>query len=534
MEGRVSGTDSELVSACLAGDREAFAQIVERYQRLLCSLAYASTGDLGESEDIAQEAFVTAWQQLDRLREPDKLRPWLCTILRHRVGRSFRRDRKDPARQAEVLSGEEAHAGENPCVAEAAMRQEEQQLLWHALEGIPPEYREPLILYYREERSVRHVAEALELTDSAVKQRLTRGRKMLRERMVAFVEGALEKSAPGPVFTASVIAAVATLGMQGEAAAAGATGTAATKAGMTVKTTSLAALLASISGVVSTLFTVRANLDQARTARERRNAIWVAVALLGSFVLVVLAVLGLRWSALAWPVKGLQIALLAQAIILAFCAGWTVLLFNLLKRTRRLRGLERRLRPEAFADPRDRAGSKAGDYISKSRLLGFPLFHFRLSTAEEGSRPVVAWVAGGDRAYGLLFAWGAFAVAPFSIGAVSIGLFSLGAVSLGIFCVGSIGFGPLVLGAMGYGYIVYASLSAVGWQLAQGGGFAIARWFAEGSVAFAEHANDAAARAYLASPHEDFILMALLVTVSLLVIGPAILYARAVRRRLGR
>jgi RNA polymerase sigma factor (sigma-70 family) len=66
--------------------------IVERYQRLLCSLAYSGTGNLAESEDLAQEAFVEAWRQLHKLREPQKLRPWLCGILRHRIGRLRRSD----------------------------------------------------------------------------------------------------------------------------------------------------------------------------------------------------------------------------------------------------------------------------------------------------------------------------------------------------------------------------------------------------------------------------------------------------------
>src|SRR5690349_15401959 len=96
-------TDAELVGGCLAGDREVFGLIVERYQRLLCSLAYSRTGSLDESEDLAQEAFVEAWRQLHTLREPEKLRPWLCGILRHKVSRLRRSDGQEPVRQAEAL-----------------------------------------------------------------------------------------------------------------------------------------------------------------------------------------------------------------------------------------------------------------------------------------------------------------------------------------------------------------------------------------------------------------------------------------------
>lgn len=54
--------------------REAFAQIVARYQPLVCALAYSATGSLSESEDLARETFLTAWKKLPRLRESHKLK----------------------------------------------------------------------------------------------------------------------------------------------------------------------------------------------------------------------------------------------------------------------------------------------------------------------------------------------------------------------------------------------------------------------------------------------------------------------------
>src|SRR5260370_37599528 len=76
-------SDSELVTQSLAGDRDAFGRIVTRYQTLLCSLAYSATGSLSQSEDLAQETFVTAWKQLADFREPEKLRFRLCRISGH-------------------------------------------------------------------------------------------------------------------------------------------------------------------------------------------------------------------------------------------------------------------------------------------------------------------------------------------------------------------------------------------------------------------------------------------------------------------
>src|SRR5262245_36922612 len=94
----VAQSDSELVGESLAGNRDAFGQIVSRYQSLICSLAYSATGNLGQSEDLAQETFITAWKHLARLREREKLRSWLCGIARNRINSFLRRERREPVR----------------------------------------------------------------------------------------------------------------------------------------------------------------------------------------------------------------------------------------------------------------------------------------------------------------------------------------------------------------------------------------------------------------------------------------------------
>ncbi len=523
-------TDAELVAACLGGDREAFGWIVERYQRLLCSLAYSATGSLSESEDLAQEAFVDAWRQLGTLREPEKLRSWLCGILRYKVGRLRRSDGREPVRQAEALeAAEELPSAEEP-VADRAMDQEEQTILWRALERVPELYREPLVLYYREHRSVEHVAAALELTEDAVKQRLARGRKILQERALAFVEGALSRSTPGRVFTLGVLAALPAMTTPAKAAGFGA---AAAKGGLLAKSTGLAALLASVSGVVSAVLTLRSNLDQARTPRERRAVVKITL----GFFFGALGLLGvlylLRAAAFHWWENRAVFAGIAQALALAFIVGFPAALLRVMRGMRALRTAERRRRPEFFRDPRDQVGSAAGEYRSRLKLLGVPLAHIRFSTADEGERPVFGWFAGGDRAYGLLVAWGGCAVAPFSLGAVSVGLLAIGSVSVGVISLGTAAVGVVALGCLSVGVKAYAWLSALGWASAQGGGFAIARTAAEGPIALAQHANDPIARQLLTAPPAAQNQMILLVVLGILSVVPVAYYARAVRRRLG-
>ena len=105
-------TDAELVTKSLRGEnRTAFGHIVEQYQTLICSLAYSATGSLSQSEDLSQETFVAAWQQLPELREPGKLRSWLCGIVRNLTRRTLRGQVHEPAHAAGAIGFRAGNAG---------------------------------------------------------------------------------------------------------------------------------------------------------------------------------------------------------------------------------------------------------------------------------------------------------------------------------------------------------------------------------------------------------------------------------------
>ena len=531
----VIATDAELVAATLSGDRRAYGQIVERYQRLLCSLAFSATGCVSQSEDLAQETFIDAWRQLADLREPDKLRPWLCGILRFKVSRLRRADGREPVRWADPLDEAAAVPSADEAVPDQAVHQEEQALMWSALERVPEIYREPLILYYREHRSVEHVAAALDLTEDTVKQRLARGRKVLQEQVLAFVEGALARTTPGKLFTIATLAALPALvaPTPAQAALVGAGGMAA-KGGALAKGTLIATLIASCSGVISAVLTLRANLDQSRTPRERRAVVKITIAYFFGAWAFLGALWVLRAGSWQWWNQRALFSGVTQVLVLGFMVVWPVSLWRVMQHMRRLRSSERLAHPELFRDARDQVGSTAGEYRSRLTLLGVPLVHCRFSSPDDGQPPVFGWIAGGDRAYGLIIAWGGYAVAPISLGAVSVGMVALGNLSVGLFSFGTVALGWLALGCASVGFDAYAWLSALGWDTAQSGGFGLAGRAAIAPVAFAAHANDEAARAILANPGTQQHQMAIISAITLLSLLPAVFYAREVRRRLGR
>jgi RNA polymerase sigma factor (sigma-70 family) len=284
-------TDAALVAASLAGDREAFGLIVARYQSLVCSLAFSATGNLTQSEDLAQEAFVAAWKTLPDLREPASLRPWLCRIARNRICDAFRGEKHEPSHAAETLDQLDEAPALEPLPPDYAISREEEAILWRAIERIPETYREPLVLFYREHQSVQSVAQKLELSEDAVKQRLSRGRKMLQDQVLAFVEGALEKTSPGKLFTLAVLAALPLAATSAKAAALGSAMAAAGAGAKTAATVgSAGGFFPPVMGVLGLYHTFKSEIEDTNSPRERQlmvRVVWIRIA----FIIPYLALL---------------------------------------------------------------------------------------------------------------------------------------------------------------------------------------------------------------------------------------------------
>lgn len=197
-------TDGELVEASRRGEHEAFGQLVARYQDLVCAVSYSSTGDHVLSEDVAQETFIAAWRQLAGLREPRRLRPWLCGIARNLARKARKARRRD-----ELVDIDDPLAEGTPF--DEAARGQIERLVRDALHRVPETYREVLVLYYREGQSIREVAEALDTSEAAVMQRLSRGRRHLADGMTKLVERSLREDRPRRDLVAAVLAAIAVI-----------------------------------------------------------------------------------------------------------------------------------------------------------------------------------------------------------------------------------------------------------------------------------------------------------------------------------
>jgi RNA polymerase sigma factor (sigma-70 family) len=492
-------SDASLVAASLTGNRDAFGQIVARYQTLVCSLAYSATGNLNQSEDLAQETFLAAWKQLTGLREPQKLRSWLCGIARNLTYDSLKKQGREPSHVGESLDVLEATPAAEPAPHDFAISQEEASILWRSIERIPEIYREPLVLFYREHQSIEAVAQNLELTEDTVKQRLSRGRKLLHEEVVAFIEGALERTNPGKAFTIGVLAALPALATSSAKAAAIAT--VAAKGGAAAKSTGMLTVLSALLWPLLVLFgnylPYRMSLAGARSDEERRRIKKLFRTVFGgSIVLSLAAVGGMLWAFHGKGGEPLRLLDLVQVwfaclvivyLLLLACAG----IFNDRKYRRHLASVLAREHNGVFP-------AAAYEYRSRAEFLGLPLVHIRLGDRFSRLRPPIkAWIAFGHHAVGGLFAFGATAVAPFAIGGMAIGVFTLGG-----FVAGGLSFGAFAFGVGAQGVIALgwqsAGFCAVAWSAATGA-FAFAHDFATAAFAHALQANTDAARQFIDS-----------------------------------
>lgn len=468
------------------GDRDAFAQIVARYQALVASIAYNATGSLARSEDLAQETFLAAWRHLPSLAEPAKLRGWICGIARNLSANSHRRSRREPVHDAEPLETAVETPTADDLPSDQAISREEEAILWRSIEQIPAPYREPLILFYRDGQSAERVAELLELSPDTVRQRLSRGRKLLEARVTAFVERTLRRSAPGQSFTAGVMAVLpAQVGTAGLASL----GTSVAKGGL-IKAGAFGAVLTTLisflPGAVAAFEGYRRDLEEADSLRSRR---WVRrfYGLLAATALVPVALI---YVAVAFRGIIATHPRLFVASVLAIGVMWipaaAVLLGWIWQRN------------QAASTPghAERQVSPVLEYRSAATLFGLPLVHVRFGGSTSLRRvPVKAWIAFGDIALGGLIAMGGVAVAPLCAGGFALGAVVFGGFSVGLFAFAGFGLGVWVIGGFVAG--VYSVGGCAIAARAALGGIAVAREIAVGGLAFAHHANDETANAYL-------------------------------------
>lgn len=209
--------EMKLLQSSLTGDQNAFAHLVEQYQSTVCAITFSGTGRVDISEDLAQETFLNAWKNLHQLKDLAGFRSWLCSIARNLVHNYYRHKKTVSRVDVGMTRADDAEA-QNP--SEILLRKEEQMLLENALMHLSEKYREPLVMYYRQQQSVTESAKMLGLSEATMRTRLHRARKMLREEIAGRLEHVLKQSGPGKAFTTTVMASIAGTALKSTVASA--------------------------------------------------------------------------------------------------------------------------------------------------------------------------------------------------------------------------------------------------------------------------------------------------------------------------
>ena len=181
--------EQELVSRAQAGDNEAFASLVERYQNKIYRLAKNITQNNEDAEDVLQEAFLKAYSHLDSFQRNAKFYTWIVRIAVNEALMKLRKRKSDRT----VPLDEPVDTGEETVNREIAVwddnpeqrysNEEMQHILNEAVEGLKPDFRAVFALRDIEEMSTEETAEALGISVPAVKSRLLRARLALREKL---------------------------------------------------------------------------------------------------------------------------------------------------------------------------------------------------------------------------------------------------------------------------------------------------------------------------------------------------------------
>jgi RNA polymerase sigma-70 factor (ECF subfamily) len=167
------------------GDTEAYGPVVRSLESRLTSFCVTLLKNRTAAEEVAQEAFIRAYRYLDSFDPERPFYPWLARIA-FRLAQS-QRSRRRPAEMPP--RAEPGHPADRPSPLDDLIRDERSRSLWKEVWDLPAGERASVVLYYRQDLSVREVADALGVTSGTVKTFLFRARRHLKQRLTALDRG---------------------------------------------------------------------------------------------------------------------------------------------------------------------------------------------------------------------------------------------------------------------------------------------------------------------------------------------------------
>jgi RNA polymerase sigma-70 factor (ECF subfamily) len=179
-------SDGEMVRRALGGDAAAYGQLARRWAARVLAVCHARTRDRHAAEDLAQEALLRGMRALPTLAEPEKFGPWVVGI----AVRTCLDWLKSPKRGEVSIESVAGPRLASPATDDGRERREQAERLVREVERLPQPYREVLMLYYYRPDGCTYaeLAELLGVSAATINVRLTKGRQLLRSRVMSACE----------------------------------------------------------------------------------------------------------------------------------------------------------------------------------------------------------------------------------------------------------------------------------------------------------------------------------------------------------
>ena len=173
------------IEQALQGDRTAFGHLVRAYERPVYNLTYRMLGDSAEAEDAAQETFLRAYSKLATYQPGRKFVNWLLSIASHHCIDRLRRKGRAPQLSLDGPLPPEWTVSNSPRPDQVVSRNQQREQVRQVLDTLPPDYRAAVVLRYWYGMSYREIASTMDSTESAIKSRLHRARRMMAQGLQA-------------------------------------------------------------------------------------------------------------------------------------------------------------------------------------------------------------------------------------------------------------------------------------------------------------------------------------------------------------
>lgn len=193
-------TEAELARRMIAGEPEAFDRFVEYFRTKIFNYSWLMCGHREDAEEVAQETLLTVFESFDKLREPERVRPWIFRIAKNACLMKRRKSIYAPARELSLdelmlMTNHESDSYAKLQIADWSLLPDEQiqraevkAVLQRAITELPEMYKSVILLRDMEELSTQETAQILDVSVDSVKTRLHRARLAVRKQLDAYFQ----------------------------------------------------------------------------------------------------------------------------------------------------------------------------------------------------------------------------------------------------------------------------------------------------------------------------------------------------------